>query len=86
MNKFKLQLPLIFLFNKCPKYDTKNVFLFIENKYKLNFVKMSKMKNIRTDVDGQAQDSMQRLNQEKYKKCFSFNIECVGIVLLSKHA
>ena len=50
----------------------KNVFLFIENKYKLNFVKMSKMKNIRTDVDGQAQDSMQRLNQEKYKKMFPF--------------
>jgi len=65
----------------------KNVVLFIENKYKLNFVKMSKMKNIRTDVDGQAQDSMQRLNQEKYKKNVSvLKFKCVGIVLLSKHA
>ena len=48
-------------------WHQKCVFVY-RKKYKLNFVKMSKMKNIRTDVDGQAQDSMQRLNQEKYKK------------------
>ena len=48
---------------------------------------MSKMKNIRTDVLGQAQDSMQRLNQEKYKKNVSvLKFKCVAIVLLSKHA